>query len=214
MIGVVARARGIAMCTPSLANRCLRSRDSGAGDRLLLDDLQGPIDGVCRASMPSAGIRDKEENSSRSSGRLHPPMPPRSRITHSPGAMRSILCILPVDGRVVDGTNRRGLDGPRLLLYHALPRYGTQRPISAVLRLILFNVKAPAEALDTACRIQNALLTCIERMALRANVNLEDRLRASNGKRVTTRAGDGGLYVIWVDSRLHDTPAVSCRLRY
>jgi hypothetical protein len=87
-------------------------------------------------------------------------------------------------------------------------------PLRAVLRLILVNVEAPAEALDTARRIQNALLTRIEWVALRANVNLQDRLRASYSKRVATRAADGGFYIIWVNSRLHDTPAVSCRLQY
>ena len=81
--------------------------------------------------------------------------------------------------------------------------------LRAELRLALINVKALAEALDAARRIQNALLTRIERVALRANVNLEDRLRASYGKRVATCAGNSGLYVVGMDSRLHGTPAVS-----
>ncbi len=87
------------------------------------------------------------------------------------------------------------------------------RWLRAVLRLVLVNVEALAEALDAARRIQNALLARIERMALRANVHLEDWLRASYGKRVATCAANSGLYVIGMNSRLHGTPAVSYRLR-
>src|SRR6185437_7965363 len=58
----------------------------------------------------------------------------------------------------------------------------------------------------------NALRSCIERVALRADIDLELRLRAANLEGVATGAGDGRLDVVWMDIGFHATPAASRRL--
>src|SRR5262245_47804900 len=77
---------------------------------------------------------------------------------------------------------------------------------------VLVEVIAPVEALHAASGVENALLSREERVALRADVNLELRLGAADLKGVAARAGDGRLDVVWMDVGLHATPAASRRL--
>src|SRR6476646_4270407 len=73
----------------------------------------------------------------------------------------------------------------------------------------LGEVVAPVEALHTASSVENALRPREERVALRADVNLELSLRAANLEGVAAGAGDGRLDVVWMDVGLHATPAAS-----
>ena len=70
--------------------------------------------------------------------------------------------------------------------------------------LLFWQVEALAETLYAARGVQNALLSCKERMALRANVNLQNRLNTDGLKAISTGTSDCGLNIIWMYSLFHD----------
>src|SRR6185437_6418047 len=71
------------------------------------------------------------------------------------------------------------------------------------LRLILVEVETPAEALDATSGVENALLARVEWMALRADIHLEDGLRAADGEGIATSARYRGLNILGVNSGFH-----------
>lgn len=87
------------------------------------------------------------------------------------------------------------------------PRPRNALPICLGLILVA-NVEATAESLNTACRVEDALLASEERVALRAHVHLHSRLCAADGERRATRSTRHcGLNVLGMNSSLHGTPA-------
>src|SRR5581483_1802954 len=66
--------------------------------------------------------------------------------------------------------------------------------------------RAPHEALDLATGVDQPLIASEERVALGAEVDAEVRFRRSRRERIATRAMNGGLDVLWMDSLFHDVP--------
>src|SRR5205085_11420154 len=74
--------------------------------------------------------------------------------------------------------------------------------------LLFWQVKALAETIYAARGVQDALLSCKEWMALRANVNLQDWFDADGFKAIATGTADCGLNIIWMYSLFHDLSQV------
>ena len=86
--------------------------------------------------------------------------------------------------------------------------------ITHLLRLIalfLFQVKAPAETLNPASAVENALLTSEEGMAIRADIHAHVLPDAPCLKRIPTRACHGGFHKVWVNSSFHRSFSQSFR---
>ncbi len=64
-------------------------------------------------------------------------------------------------------------------------------------------VEAPAKTLDSALRVDDALLTRIEGVALAANLDPERRFGGAGIEDVPAGAGDGGLEVLGMDFCFH-----------
>jgi hypothetical protein len=69
--------------------------------------------------------------------------------------------------------------------------------------LFFLQVEAFAETLNTTGGIKDALLTSEERMALGADINLQQRFDAQRLKAVATGANNCGLYIVWMNSLFH-----------
>src|SRR5919108_3079307 len=61
----------------------------------------------------------------------------------------------------------------------------------------------PLKPLDPSARVHQLLLTRIEGMARRAQLDMDLRLRGSGGERVAARTPDGGGHVLRMNALLH-----------
>lgn len=81
--------------------------------------------------------------------------------------------------------------------------------MGAIYQALLFRqVEALAETLHAAGGVQDTLLPRIERMALRADINLQNRLNAFSFKAIATSTDECGLNIIWMYSLFHDLSQV------
>jgi hypothetical protein len=83
---------------------------------------------------------------------------------------------------------------------NSVSSYGCPVSLVSLLGVIVADIEASPEALDSTRRIQNSLLAGIEWVTLRADINLEDRLRAAYLESITARTRDSCLYVIGVNT--------------
>ena len=75
--------------------------------------------------------------------------------------------------------------------------------------LVLAQVKASAEPLDATGGVQDTLLPRKEWMALRTNIDLQDRLGAEGLKAIAAGATDCGFNIVWMYSFFHDNSQVN-----
>ena len=68
----------------------------------------------------------------------------------------------------------------------------------------------PVELINTPTCLGSLLLTCVERMALGANFNVNVLLRRTGHKCIAAVAGHSCLIILWMDTFSHDfTPLCS-----
>ena len=75
--------------------------------------------------------------------------------------------------------------------------------------LLFWQVEALAETLHAACGVQDALLPGKERVTLRADVNLQNRLNTEGFEAIATGTTDCGFNIIWMYSLFHALSQVS-----
>ena len=73
----------------------------------------------------------------------------------------------------------------------------------AVRTSFLLNAESLVESVNTSTGVNQLLLAGIERVALRADFNLDVLLGRASGKDVTASTTNGSLFVVGVDTFLH-----------
>src|ERR671931_2792023 len=70
-------------------------------------------------------------------------------------------------------------------------------------------LEPPLEALDAAAGVEELLLARVERVAVRADLDVQLRLRRSRLERVPARAGDRRQYVLGMDADFHRSARIA-----
>src|SRR5581483_8803888 len=106
------------------------------------------------------------------------------------------------------------LPGPRIITPSRTawpPTFAMGLPLARLTRFV--RALQPAlEPLDPSARVHELLLARVERMALRADLDVEIRLRRARLERVPARARHGREHVLGMDAGLHQAARIAAAL--